>query len=144
MKKELFVKGCIIFMLSCVCVTGCGTPVARQENPVVTEEVTEEITEGISEEITENISEEPDTEGSAVTGEIDQEEAVTQNLGELSDDLYSYQILINGEIYQVPMDVKTLLERGWELEENMDEELEAFTSYPFRKVFNPEYLLWRI
>ncbi|MDE6759651.1 MAG: hypothetical protein K2J90_03105 [Lachnospiraceae bacterium] len=135
MKKELFVKGCIIFMLFCVSVTGCGVSDARQEEPVVTEEVTEEVTED-TEEITEDISEESDTEASTIIEDSDQEEAVTQNSGELSDDLYSYQVLINGEIYQVPMDVETLVERGWELEESMDEELEAYTSYPLRTFYN--------
>lgn len=122
MKKELFVKGCIIFMMLCVNVTGCGASDARQEEPVVTEEVTED-----TEEITEDVSEEQDTETSEVTEDADQKETAAQNSGELSDDLYSYQILINGEIYQVPMDVETLVERGWELDGDIEEELGAYT-----------------
>ncbi|MDE6626861.1 MAG: hypothetical protein K2K56_10910 [Lachnospiraceae bacterium] len=127
MKKELFVKGCIFLMLFCL--TGCGASDAGKEEPVVTEEVTEEVTED-TEEITEDVSEEQDTEASAVTEDTAKEEAVTQDSGELSDDLFSYQISINGEIYQVPMDMETLVERGWELEEDM-EELDAYTYYPF-------------
>ena len=133
MKKELFVKGCIFLMLFCV--TGCGASDAGQEEPVITEEVTEEVTED-TEEITEDVSEEQDTEASAVTEDTAKEEAVTQDSGELSDDLYSYQILINGEIYQMPMDVETLVERGWELEENMEEELDAYTYYPLCTFYN--------
>lgn len=128
MKKELFVKGCIFLMLFCV--TGCGASDAGKEEPVITEEVTEEVVTEDTEEITEDVSEEQDTEASAVTEDAAKEEAVAQDFGELSDDLFSYQILINGEIYQAPMDMETLVERGWELEEDM-EELDAYTYYPF-------------
>lgn len=136
MKKKLFVKGCIIFML--LCVTGCGASDAGQEVTEDTEEVTQEVTED-TEEVTENLSEEPDTENSEITEDVNQQEAVTQDLGELSDDLYSYQISINGEIYQAPMDVEMLVERGWELDGDIEGELDAYTLDPLRTFCNEGY-----
>lgn len=127
MKKNFFAKGCIFLML--LCVTGCGASDVGQGEPAVTEEVTEDLAED-TEETTEDVPEEPDTEELADTEDLSDTRSSTQEFGELSDDLYSYQLLINGELYQLPMDVETLVERGWELDGDIDGELDAYTLDP--------------
>lgn len=123
--RKKFVKGCIIFML--LCLTGCGTASEAEPYEAVEEkeadtteaaETATEITEGETEEVTEASTENEKTE------------TIQSDTSQLSDDVYSYQILINGEFYQIPMDVEDLLKNGWEFESDGNEDLDAYTFDP--------------
>lgn len=128
MRKKNLVKGCIFLML--LCLAGCGKSSevepygAVEESEADTTEVTEVTTEAAeeeTEEVTEADIENNETEASSAKGAA---------AGEISDDLYSYQIIINGELYQIPMDVKELLDNGWEFEGDVNEDLDAYTYNP--------------
>lgn len=126
MKKKNFVTGCAILML--VSLTGCSRlsePVSG--NRTTDSQTTTRTTE--SEQQTEDIAQ-PQTEETQTQTQVTPSEPV--DLGELSDDLYSYQIIINGELYQLPMDFSELSAKGWKLDGDENEELDAYTYVPFQ------------
>lgn len=126
MRKKI-VKGCIIFML--LGLTGCGE--ANEVEPYGGVEETEADTTEVTEaSTTEEEEAEEVTEAGTENNETETTQAENPDAGEISDDLYSYQIIINGELYQIPMDVKDLLDDGWEFEEDVNEELDAYTYNP--------------
>lgn len=93
-----------------ICVTGCGQTAepATEESVVETTQVTAETIEtteeNTSEEATGEVAEDTQTETT---------QAESADLSLLSDDLYSYQIMINGELYQIPMEYSDLAAKGW-------------------------------
>lgn len=132
MKKKNLVKGCIIFML--LCLAGCGKSSEVEPYGVAEADLVEEsdvdTTEAAEDSTTEATEEGVVTEASTESNETEAAKTEGAAAGEISDDLYSYQILINGELYQIPMDVKELLENGWEFEGDVNEDLDAYTYNP--------------
>lgn len=124
MKKKNLVKGCLMMML--ICATGCGQAdktITEESSVVTTEAATEEMEEAdeMSEETSEAVK-----EGSA-------------DLGEMSENIFSYQIMINGELYQMPMNFSDFTAKGWKFDGDESEDLDAGT-YDGRRTFqNGEY-----
>ena len=82
-----------------------ATVEATEEATVeATEEATEEASEAATEATTEEVEETTTKKSSSASYD-----------GELSDDVYSFQAIINGEFYQFPMYATELEERGWTL-----------------------------
>lgn len=113
-----------------ICVTGCGQTAepATEESVVETTQVTAETTEitEASETTTENTAEEATDEVPEDT-QTESTQAKSADLSSLSDDLYSYQIMINGELYQIPMEYSDLAAKGWKYEGDENKELGAYT-----------------
>lgn len=139
MKKNNLVKGCIIMML--LCLTGCGTDVnGKQEEMTAVESTSEDIYEEDTEDVQEEESTAGDTESSATTEKSNNDNAMLEGeAAQLSDDLYSYQIVINGKLYQVPMDVEELLDEGWKFDEDENAELDAYTYTPNVTLYMGDY-----
>lgn len=53
---------------------------------------------------------------------------------ELSDDLESFQIQVDGVVYTLPSPINQLIENGWEARDDMDFELEPFTYTNFAMI----------
>ncbi|MBQ9984338.1 MAG: hypothetical protein IJP29_07085 [Lachnospiraceae bacterium] len=138
--RKRFVTGCIFFML--LCMTGCGNTesLATEEVIVTTEAVTETVEEVTTEELAEvttEVAEEGTTE--EMTVDVEEQSQAPDVPAELSDDLYSYQIVINGELYQLPMTFADLTAMGWMYENDDSEELDAYTFDGMRTFYNGSY-----
>lgn len=121
MMKRNLVKGCMVLLF--ICATGCGQTAepATEGNTVETTQMTTETTE-MTEATTENTADKAAEDTQAATTQ-----AENADLGSLSDDLFSYQIMINGELYQIPMEFSDLTAKGWKYDGDENEELDAYT-----------------
>lgn len=129
MKKKYLAEGFIMLML--IGVTGCGQSAGTvTEVSTETTEITEELSSETSEEVTQEITE--DTQP-----ETTQAETVDSDL--LSDDLYSYQIIINGELYQIPLEFSDLTAKGWKYDGDESVELDANTYFGVQRFCNDDY-----
>lgn len=136
--RKRFVTGCIFFVLFCM--TGCGNTesLATEESFISTEEVTEDTEEVAAEGLTE-VTTEMAEEGATEEMTSEEQSQATNVPAELSDDLYSYQIVINGELYQLPMTFADLTAMGWDYENDESEELAAYTFDGMRTFYNGSY-----
>lgn len=57
--------------------------------------------------------------------EIETEPVGSSDIDKLANDLYSFQIRVNNQVYQFPMSFDTFEELGWEYQEDATESLEA-------------------
>lgn len=141
MKKKNLVKGCIIFML--LCLAGCGKSSEVEPYGVAEADLVEEsdvdTTEVAEASTTEATEEGVVTEASTESNETEAAKTEGAAAGEISDDLYSYQIIINGELYQIPMDFSDLAAKGWIYDGDENEELDAYTYVPFETFNNGDY-----
>ena len=126
MKKKYLAEGFIMLML--IGVTGCGQS-ARTVTEVSTQ-TTEELSSETSEEVTQEITEDIQPENTRA-------ETVDSDL--LSDDLYSYQIIINGELYQIPLEFSDLTAKGWKYDGDESVELDANTYFGVQRFINGDY-----
>lgn len=138
--RKRFVTGCIFFVLFCM--TGCGNTEssATEESFIATETVAEDTEEVAAEEladVTTEMAEEETTE--EMSSEVGEQSQATNVPAELSDDLYSYQIVVNGELYQLPMTFADLAALGWVYDGDEGEELEAYTFDGMRTFYNGSY-----
>jgi len=120
MRKKI-VKGCILFMLFCL--AGCGeTGELKTEETTVTEEKTDEKSEEkeVSEEIDED-SETEDFETEEATTEEKKTEAVSS---QLSDDMYSFQIQVGEDVFQLPTTYQDFVDKGYVCAEPDREEVD--------------------
>lgn len=69
----------------------------------------------------ETAAEEPAEEAAETPAEETEGEEPT-----LSDDLYSFQVQIEGKVYEFPMAYQDFIDAGWKTDTNGDEELEAY------------------
>lgn len=117
MKRKIYVSAVLVL---CVGLFGCGkTP----EQPV--DSVTE---------VTETVSVEPEST-EEITAEAETETAPAASVSsELSDDPYSFQISVGGEIYQLPMTFEQLVSYGWEYDGDVTQTLDP-NQYTFSDVF---------
>lgn len=138
--RKRFVTGCIFFVLFCM--TGCGNTEspATEEALVTTEAVTEAVEEVATEELA-TVSTEMTEATEEITSESEEPLQAANVPAELSDDLYSYQIMINGELYQLPMTFADLTAMGWVYENDESEELDAYTFDGMRTFYNGSYEL---
>ncbi|WP_294406075.1 hypothetical protein [uncultured Clostridium sp.] len=66
----------------------------------------------------------PSKEGEAITTNKEVEKNdIKESDSVLDDDLYSFELLINGEKYKLPCDYEELSKRGWNIENDMNEVL---------------------
>ena len=121
MRKKI-VKGCIIFML--VCLSGCG-----QSGDVDTERMTEDVT--ATEELPEDEDLEPDMQEEMdvdTEEDTEEEQAVAKQpgtaSGQLSDDMFSFQIQVGEDIFTLPTTYQDFAEKGYVCDEPDREELE--------------------
>lgn len=119
MKKKILV---LLLSFSCVLsATACGaSKVEESEGVSEASEAVAEVEEGTSdEEPEEDEVEEPEIEEEAEAEEEPEEETKEEKkpaaaTGELSDDLYDFQISIDGTVYQFPMFYSDFEALGWE------------------------------
>lgn len=116
------------FLLAISCVlsaTACGASAAEEakELPEAGEELQEELHEEEPEEVEEpEVEEEPEIEKEPAAEEAPEAEEEPEKeekkpaaaAGELSDDLYDFQISIDGTVYQFPMFYADFEALGWE------------------------------
>ena len=102
-----------------ILVMGCGSKESTNQTAV---ETTVETTKG-SEETKEEVIEESTTEAQETkeettavetTGEATKESGSKPQNNELSDDIYSFQISIDGDVYQFPMKYNDFVAYGWQ------------------------------
>ena len=115
MKKKL-----LVLWAASVCVMsliGCGKEVAVEETePASSIETVEEVSsEDVEQAALEEEDEIKEESSEEVTEEISEEETVetTANTAELSDDIYSFQVSVDGVVYQFPMWVSEFEALGW-------------------------------
>ena len=82
---------------------------AASEENGFTEEITEAAEEAVITEESTEAAEEPVEAGSEAVGETDQDAEATG----LSSDIYSYQVSIDGTVYQFPMTYADFVAAGW-------------------------------
>jgi hypothetical protein len=111
MKKILMMLLALILVLT---LTGCRAEIEREEEDVdisdsaiYTEEVEEE------EEEEEEIIEEEEIP--------EEEEREPVDTGDLSDDIYSFQVMINGHVFSLPFEWSYAESLGWELGDRFDD-----------------------
>lgn len=140
MKQKNLVKGLAIILLACL-TTGCGVFQISLKNDSAND--SQKTPPASSQPASQTTEPEKDTEDSitppAENTQTDISSSETADLGELSDDLYSYQIIINGELYEIPMDFSDLTAKGWQYERDENEELDAYTYVPLRTFKNGDY-----
>lgn len=105
MRKSL----CIFLAGAMVCLAGCsGLP--GKEAAETTEQTESAATEAFNDVEEETITEE------AATEEVKKPEIKnkTTSSAEVSDDIYSFQIVIDGDVYQFPMTYSDFVSFGWE------------------------------
>lgn len=118
MKK--YISASFILLLVMLFLTAC-TKEKKESNVLSTSMETESESETELEFQTESESEtetESDTSTKAETKEISRSNEEKPDFGPLSDDLYSFQIEINGEVYQFPMTYSQFTSYGWEYKED--------------------------
>lgn len=120
MKKKALA---MLLAISCtLAMTACGESkvedTASDELAEETEEIEEEAEPESPDRQEESVEEEPEEEEAETEEEDDTEEAekkeAAQAPAELSDDLYDFQLSINGEVYQFPMWYADFEALGWE------------------------------
>lgn len=94
----------------------------EKDNEDPTPEPTEEPTPEPTEEPTPEPTEEPDVDPS--------DKPVVQAPTDLSDDIFSFQISIDGTIYQFPMWYEDFVALGWECTEDLTTKLTSNSYYP--------------
>ncbi len=110
--KKKFVKGCIIFML--VCLSGCGQSASpATEETDAAEEMSEETetttTESTTEEMVENDSSEETDDGE----KPETEKSSGTVSGQLSEDMYSFQIQVGEDVFQFPSTYQDFADKGY-------------------------------
>lgn len=120
MKRRLLI---LLLSLSCVAATACGSKEATKEVELSKEESTEaeeeEETEPEEEADAEEPAEEPEKEEKA------KEKKDVAVPSELSDDIYSFQVSIDGTVYQFPMWYSEFEALGWEYDGDPTETLSS-------------------
>ena len=109
--KRLAVLFLLVSMVSLL-IFGCS----NEEEPEVYEEVLEDILPEVEEEV-ETIIEMEEEE------EVEEELPEVAPTGELSDDLYSFQVQLNGHVFQLPFDWSYAENLGWELGDTFEGDL---------------------
>ncbi|MDE6432977.1 MAG: hypothetical protein K2L07_01965 [Lachnospiraceae bacterium] len=119
MRKKI-VKGCIFLML--LCLAGCGEAgESKTEEAVVTEEEMAEKEEEVSEDIDADL----EAENSETEAEETTEEKQTATVSDqLSDDIYSFQIQVGEDIFQIPTTYQDFVDKGYVCSEPDKEELD--------------------
>ena len=92
--------------------TGCS---AKKEEAVVEPKAEETVEASISENV-EVVEETP------VVETVSADSTVSENI-QLSDDIYSFQISVDGQVFQLPMDYDTFAAAGWVYNNDLTEEL---------------------
>ena len=99
------------------------------EEEVKTEEI---------EEIEDEEPEQPEEEEPEKTEEEEPEDDLEIDTGDLSDDLYSFQLMLNGEIFTLPFAFEELYERGWSNDNIDDQTLNPNTRTLSDRIHNGE------
>ena len=113
----------IIIAMTTIGMVGCGQYklVKVDEAEEAVEEVEEEVEE--KEEESEEVAEpEPPVEEEEEEKEVLAKKSTGTESIELSDDIYSFQIQINEEVYQFPMTYDDFVAKGWEYDPGQYEE----------------------
>lgn len=121
MKKTMVMLLAGVFLTFSVTACSKETPVAEEvvEQESKEEEVIEEEPEVVEEEPEEEVVEEDDKEVKTVNkGNI-------PDFGELSDDIYSFQLQIGEDVYQFPMRYEDFVAYGWESKDDDTQQLDA-------------------
>lgn len=98
---------CIGAIIGATFITGCGNKVKDEDVTVNIPEPTEAVTPAPTEEPTPEPTELPT------------EPAVVDTSG-LSDDLYSFQVQLDGVVYALPEDFSVFSENGWTIEDELE------------------------
>ena len=125
MKKKLVILALLMaFVMSC---TACGGGVvgmlAKDDKEPVTDtqnEVEEDIEEDIEEDVEEVVEEEEEEE------ETSKPSGTVNTPSELSDDLYSFQVSVEGTVYQFPMWASDFAALGWTFDGTADGTLASY------------------
>lgn len=102
-KKQYIIVGMIA--MAALALNGCG----EKKSPVETQETT--MLETTLEETTVETTKETTEETTEETTKSESGEAKT--IGTLSDDIYSFQLQLDGEVYQFPMKYSDFVAGGW-------------------------------
>lgn len=102
----------------------------EEATPEPTEEPTPEPTEAPTPEPTEEPRPEPTEEPEAEPTAEPTDNPVVQAPTDLSDDIYSFQISIDGTIYQLPMWYEDFVALGWECTEDLTTKLSTNQYFP--------------
>lgn len=105
MKKLLKLVACSLLVASTLCLTECITIVNEEKS-------NEDQVELKKEETEEDVKEKEMSEKDEEKKETDNDDV------ELSEELFSYEFILDGEKYTLPVDVKKFLDNGWKLREN--------------------------
>lgn len=117
-----------VIVMVTVGLVGCGQyKLVKVDETEEAEEVVEEVEEEPEEPVEEVVEEEPEeAEKEEDTEKASQKESTGIASTELSDDIYSFQIQINDEVYQFPMSYDDFVARGWEYDPGTYEEAPEF------------------
>lgn len=112
----------LFIIVLCIMMVGCS----KKNKPVTNENVEEKVTDTV-----ENDTQSEDDEVSSSEGDSSTEEKSTN--ANLSDDLYSFQVELNGMVYQFPMSFNDLTANGWKYDGDTSLKLEPnqYTSEQF-------------
>lgn len=125
MKKSIVIVMAIASVMVMVSACGGKTTTAPVETTVV-ETTPEETT---PEETTETVMETTKEETTAEETTVEETSAATiagkPDLGDLSDDIYSFQIQVDDEVYQFPMAFTQFTACGWEYDGDENKSLDA-------------------
>ena len=112
------------FLASVCFITACGNSApAVTETVTVTESTTETETETTEEETAETTKEE--TSAKETTEAETEKAAARRNIEALSDELYSFQIQVNDDVYQFPMTYDEFISYGWEYKDDDTQMLDS-------------------
>jgi len=76
------------------------------------------------------VTEEPRQRPTEVVVEPEPEPATTTNTAELPDDLYSFTIMLDGEVYELPAPFSEFAANGWEIQESLGVDYNTETLKP--------------
>lgn len=122
----------ILLTISMIILLGACSKVETSKNDNETEEDTS------TQETTEAKDNDSETKESASTQEDSKKETEQvrgeiPDFGTLSDDIYSFQVEINGDLYQFPMKYSDFISYGWEFKGDDTESLDSY--YKFKDTF---------